>query len=49
MNNYLQSGGKVDKVGAAQAKIEEVHLVMENNVRAMIDNQKDFNVRINLF
>jgi hypothetical protein len=41
MNNYLQGGRNNvgnNKLQQAQTKVEEVRLVMEDNVRKMIDN-----------
>lgn len=46
MNNYLNPKRSNDKLSQAQAKVDEVRLVMEGNVRKMIENQKDFAVTL---
>ena len=51
INTFLQDSGagkKVDKVGKAQDVVEQAKKLMGENVKKMIDNQKDFNVSIQI-
>jgi hypothetical protein len=38
IRNYLNPSKKFDKLSSAHAKIEDVRLVMETNVKKMIEN-----------
>ena len=45
VNTFVSEGSKkVDKVTKAQAVVEQAKRLMGDNVKKMIDNQKDFNV-----
>ncbi len=50
LNNFLQgeggagAGKKPDKVNKAQEVVDQAKRLMGENVKKMIDNQKDFNV-----